>query len=109
MLVIVASLLVLSMTLTPFALAKPWSTRNNDKFQTFDVEATFDFMDVMLGDHQYIPSRENVKKLIITWEEDVDTYEIKVGDNYYYLSDDFAYSGTATWIFYDPVFDPGDQ
>ena len=40
-LAIITALLVLSMTLTPLALAKPWEyPKNNEKFQSFHVELT---------------------------------------------------------------------
>lgn len=109
-LVMVVALLVCSMMLTPFALAKPWnSPKKNAKFQTFDVTATFIIFDAIDGDHQYIPSSEKVNKLIISWDESFFTHELSVGENTYKLFDDFLYTGTATWIFYDPVFDEADE
>jgi hypothetical protein len=81
--------------------------RHNDKFQTYEVKATYSFVNVILADHKYYPSAENVKKLVINWDQTLLTCEIKVGEMTYTLGRDFTFtSSKAVIVFYDPVFDP---
>jgi hypothetical protein len=80
--------------------------RHDDKFQTYGATATYSFLDVMLADHKYYPSAENVKKLVISWDETFLTSEITVGETTYTLGKDFTFTGHAELVFFDPVFDP---
>jgi hypothetical protein len=105
LLVAVASLFAISIMLTPLAAAKPWNLKNNDKFKTFYVEGSFSVAIIDAGDKRYIPSFDNVKMFIQTFEESMATYEITIDEETYTLADgDFTYSGHAKFVYYNPVF-----
>ena len=91
---------------TPFVSAKPWAyPKNNEKFETFYVEGTFSVVVIDAADKEYIPSFDNVKKYVQTFEESMMTYEITVDGTTYTLADgDFTYSGSAKFVYFDPVF-----
>ena len=82
---------------------KTWTEKNNDKFQTFEVSAITNFGALFGGDWEYTPSVENPNKLVISWNEVMTAYEIRVDGNTYELGTDFTYAGRFTFTFYDPV------
>ena len=102
--ILVAVLLAGIMLATPMVSAVPWNPKpNNEKFQDYGVVGTFNYLDIYLAPIEYVPSFDIVNKAIVTWEENMLTYEITVDGETYDL-DDFDYIGTGTFIFYDPVF-----
>jgi len=97
-LVMFVALLVLSITLTPFAVAKPWNERNNEKFETFSTTVAFNFEPILtaIANPEYVPSEEHTNKIIYSWEEEAITgYTITVDGDTYYLETDFEYSGVS--------------
>ena len=104
--VIVLALSV-GLLVTPLVSAVPWTyPKNNEKFQEFEGIGTFSVLDILNGEHKYIPSFEKVNKLIISWTEPHLTYQITVDGNTYYLGTDFLMTECLTVaVFYDPVFD----
>jgi hypothetical protein len=92
---------------TPLASAFPWTyPNNNEKFQAYQAIGTFSILDVVSGDHKYIPSFEKVNKLVISYDEPHLTHEIAVDGNTYQLGADFLMTECLTIaVFYDPVFD----
>lgn len=95
-LVIFVALLVLSITLTPFALAKPWNyPKNNDKFKTYSVSLIPNPIPIANADVKYIPSEDNPNKAIQSWVEEHIVYTITVDEVPYNLHTDFEYSGVA--------------
>jgi hypothetical protein len=78
---------------------------HHDRWQKFDVAGSFSFLDILQADHKYWPSTDNVRKLVMNWDENMITYDITVGGITYSLGQDFTYSGHAEFIFYDPVFE----
>jgi len=108
-LVMAVALLVLSMTLTPFALAKPWNPRNNEKFQTFSTTLIPNVGNILaaIANPEYIPSEDNPNKVITSWiEEPMAYYEINVGANTYYLGTHFEYTGVAVYTAIGAPFTP---
>jgi hypothetical protein len=97
------------MLTTPLVSAVPQKEKKNDKFQTFSTEGTFSFFDMINGDHKFIPSFDNVKIFVTTYEENMITYTITVGSKTYSLGTDFAYTGHAVIIEYGPVFGDPDK
>ena len=99
-------LLALPLCTVMFAQATPWDPRNNDKFEKFEVTATFNFIATISGGvHEYIPSFEQVNVLTITVDEVFLTYEITIdGATTYSQGVDFAYEGVAVYTFIKPVF-----
>jgi len=104
-LVIVAALLVLSMTLTPFALAKPWNPKSNEKFETFETTFVINFGPIIaaIADPEWV----NPNRVITSWVELMDDYSISVDGVSYYLHTDFEYSGVATFTANGGPFAPG--
>ena len=92
---------------TPLVSAVPWIyPKNNEKFQAYQAVGTFSVLDMVFGDHEYIPSFEKVNKLIISFDEPHLTHEITVGGNTYQLGTDFLMTDCLTnAVFYEPVFD----
>ena len=92
---------------TPLVSAVPWTyPKNNEKFQEYQAVGTFSVLDMVSGDHEYIPSFEKVNKLIISFDEPHLTHEITVGGNTYQLGTDFLMTDCLTIaVFYEPVFD----
>ena len=91
-------LLIAAMLMTPFAVAKPWNEKNNEKFQTFEVSLFPNIEKIMAGvaNPMYIPSKDNPNKIIYSWvEEPMVAYTISVGSNTYDLGSDFEYTGVA--------------
>jgi len=104
-LVLVVGLLVLSITLTPFALAKPWEyPKNNDKFESYYVEhENLPVTDLVID---YKPNEENPKVYVLSWGDNEGYYNITIGgDKHYFRGIDFAYDQECTWTAIgDPVF-----
>ena len=100
-LVTFVALLIVSMTLTPFALARPWGEKNNEKFLDYDVVIGFDFTNALeaIANPEYVPSADKPNKLIITWVEQATTaYTITIeGIGTYTCGTDFEYSGVAVY------------
>ena len=94
-------LVLLSVAFVSIAQASSTDLKNNDKFETYTVEGVFLFSKIAYADHQYIPSMDNVKMLLINYEEEFKTMQIKIGDNTYQLGKDFAYAGNAKYVFHD--------
>jgi len=104
-LVLVVGLLVLSITLTPFALAKPWEyPKNNDKFESYYV--IHENLPVTDLEIDYKPNEENPKVHVLRWGDNEGYYDITIGGNKHYFRDvDFAYDQECTWTAIgDPVF-----
>jgi hypothetical protein len=102
--VVITSLFAIFIMAVPMVSAVPWDRKPNKlKWEDYDVVAYFSVMDIALAPFEYVPSSDNVKKAIKTWEENMLFYEITVDGKTYDL-DDFDYIGTATLIYYDPVF-----
>jgi hypothetical protein len=79
---------------------------SNEKFQAYQAVGTFSVLDMVFGDHEYIPSFEKVNKLIISFDEPHLTHEITVGGNTYQLGTDFLMTDCLTnAVFCEPVFD----
>jgi hypothetical protein len=93
---------------TPFVSAVPGAPKNNGKFLTWHYTKTVNFvLDVIVGgDHQYIPSFEDVNRLVISTDAGFLSYEITVGSNTYYQGVDFdCVDVFSTMYFIKPVFD----
>ena len=97
LLVSFVALLVVSMTLTPFALAKPWThPKNNDKFETYDV--IHENLPVTDLEVEYKPNAENPNVIVYTWGDNEGDYEIVIGGDKHYLRGvDFAYDQECKW------------
>ena len=108
--VVFASLLMmLPIITTNFAYANPWVEKNNEKFETFYSAGKFNaFAVVGSADRIYVPSFDNVEKIILTWSENYLTYEIKVGGKTYNLITEFVVSGITEQVYWDPVFGASD-
>jgi hypothetical protein len=89
----------------PLVAAAQTETKNNDKFQTFQVTATEAFSQTMLTEHEYIPSIDNINRLVITIpDEKLLTCTITIDGHTYRLGTDFAYTGMLVYSFNQPVF-----
>ena len=98
-------LLILPTITTTFVYAAPWVEKNNDKFQTFETTGTFNvFLAGASATRTYIPSFDNVEKMIIAWSENFITFEIKVGEKTYQLHTHFEVSGFSEHTYWKPVF-----
>lgn len=92
--------------LVPLVAATPLAEKNNDKFQQFAVTATYDIRPyIFVMEHTYIPSMDQVNKLVISGEEPFVNYAITVGTNTYTMGQDFTYTGFIKLTYYDPVFE----
>ena len=97
-LLVIAALLVVSLSLTPFALAEPWETKSNDKFQTFMVEHEINPMSIiMTAEFDCQPSQEDPNIIVMTWVDSQSKYDITVGEQTYSLGIDFNYEGYSKW------------
>jgi hypothetical protein len=94
-------LVVVSMAFLSITQAKNYDLKNNDKFQSFDVAASFNIMTWFMGQHEYIPSYDKVNILRMNWDETFLTYAITVGSKTYYLGTDFTYTGHVKYTFHD--------
>jgi hypothetical protein len=92
-LIILTTFLVLSIAITSFVLAKPWSLRNNEKFETFDTDFLPNFAPIIaaIADPEWV----NPNKAITSWVEIMDLYTISVDGVDYFLGTDFLYTGVA--------------
>ncbi len=98
-------LMILPIVTATFAYATPWVEKNNDKFQTFNSEGTFNvFAAGASADRTYIPSFEVVEKMTIAWSENFITFKIKAGEKTYQLNTHFEVSGISEHTYYKPVF-----
>ncbi len=103
LLMVALLLLVLSMMPMGFVQSVPLTEKNNDKFESFSVIGKSKFSALLNAPHEYIPSIDNANILVITEDEVFLTYDIKIGEKTYKLNEDFAYTGTLKWTFYEPV------
>ena len=97
-LVTFASLFVISVLVTPLAIALPWEPKNNEKFQTFETSFFPNIDNIMnaAANPKYTPSEDKPNKIVYSWaEEPMAAYTIMVGGNTYFLHDDFEYTGFA--------------
>jgi hypothetical protein len=96
-LVLVVGLLVLSITLTPFALAKPWEyPKNNDKFESYLV--IHENLPVTDYEVDFKPNAANPNVIVYSWGDNEGDYEIVIGgDKHYYRGIDFAYDQDCVW------------
>ncbi len=98
-------LMVAVMLAVPIASAVPLEEKNNDKFQDFSVTATYSILPyIFVMDHEYIPSVDQVNKLVISGTEPFISYRVTVGTNTYTMGVDFVYTGLIKITFFDPVF-----
>jgi hypothetical protein len=110
---ILAPLIILLMLLSVPSLmtseAKVWTEKNNDKFQTFYSAGKIN-AGTAIGSAEriYVPSFDNVEKMISIWSESFISFEIKVGEKTYKLHTDFEASGSSEHIYWDPVFGASD-
>jgi len=97
---LVVVLLALSM-LTTLVQAKPYTERNNEKFERFAVSGLPAY-EPWTWDFRYIPSEDNPNVIVASWDEVMTDYVITVGANTYHLDTDFTYTGHAVMTIYDP-------
>ncbi len=104
--VFIALTVTLLMALSTITLAQavPLKDKNNEKFQNFSVTGTYSFLGVLLAEHEYIPSIDNVNRLVINQDEAFSTYAITIGERTYMKGTDFTYTGHAVYTFNQPVF-----
>lgn len=103
-LVLVLALMILLPTVA-IAQAIPLQETNNEKFQPYSDGGTYNL--VVYRDsavRTYVPSFDEVNKLVVDVDELFTSYTITVGDNTYKLGKDFAYMGHVTQTYFDPVF-----
>ena len=92
--VLVIALLILSMTLIPFALAKPWDyPKNNEKFQSFSATFLFDYTYARNLELEYKPSADDPNIIVASWEENFLDYHITIDGWTYNLGTDFLHEG----------------
>jgi hypothetical protein len=96
-LVLVVGLLVLSITLTPFALAKPWEyPKNNDKFESYLV--IHENLPVTEYEVDFKPNAANPNVQVLSWGDNIGYYNITIGgDKNYFRGVDFEYDQNCTW------------
>ncbi|HIJ08655.1 TPA: hypothetical protein HA274_04865, partial [Candidatus Bathyarchaeota archaeon] len=99
--IIAVVLLAMAILATPLVSASPIKDRNNDKFQTFAVSASFNIVSWLTAPHEFIPSEDNVNKYEMNFDEKFITYDITVGSKTYHLGTDFTYAGHVKYTFYD--------
>jgi hypothetical protein len=104
-LAIITALLVLSMTLTPLALAKPWEyPKNNEKFQSFHVELTGS---MVISEKDYKPNEDNPNVIVQSWGNNILSYDILIGGVWHYLMGvDFEYDQECVWTAIGAPFIP---
>jgi hypothetical protein len=95
--ILVFGLLVLSITLTPFALAKPWEyPKNNDKFESYLV--IHENLAITEFELEYKPNAVNPNMQVVNWGDNEGDYEIVIGGDKHYLRGvDFAYDQDCVW------------
>ena len=111
------ALLVVSMTLTPFALAKPWNyPKKNPKFEQYGVTISFSFENLIAETYVATADLEEANKVVIVCDEQpMPGYQIRIGEEgpgqrVYNYGEDFDYIGVDTLTVWNPVlpyaFDP---
>ena len=99
--------LVISLMLTPFAIAVPGAEKSNEKIKSWQYEKEVSFGVLLMGEHEYIPSLEKPNKLVITSEEGFISYQITVDGRTYVQGVDFDCVDVFTkYVANKPVFDP---
>ena len=101
--------ILLLVSVAPVMATQPkvWDEKNNEKFETFTVLVKSSSSASVGGDWQYIPSQEDPEKIVVGWNEVITSLEIIIdGVHVYKIGTDFAYTGRATVILYDPVINP---
>ena len=96
-------LLLLPISTIAFAYAVPLGDKDNEKFQTYYDEGTYNAATAPVV-RTYIPSFEQVNKMVGDLDETFINYKIVVDGKTYLLNKDFAYTGHATQTYFDPVF-----
>ena len=114
--IILASLLLISIMLTPLAVAKPWEyPKNNDKFEMFGVTIGFTFENLIAANYAATAGLDEANKVVVIYEEQpTAAYEIRIGEGAsmrtYNIGEDFTYSGVGTVTTWNPIlpyaFDP---
>jgi hypothetical protein len=91
---------------TPLVQAIPLEEKNNDKLQSYHDSGTFNYVAEQMGAvRTYIPSFDQVNKMVMEMDEVFVAYEIVVGGSKtYHMATDFAYEGHVAVTYYDPVF-----
>jgi len=90
------------MLAAPLVSAAPAANpKNNEKFETFSVAASFNILTWFAGEKEYIPSMDKVNIYHLSWDETFRTYDISVGSKTYHLNTDFAYSGHVKYTWHD--------
>ena len=100
-LVIFVALMAVAMLAIPIVSAVPLKEKNNGKFQTFHVYFKVNAFTFIAGEHDYIPSKDNVNKLTVNGPESFIQYDLTVGSKTYKQGVDFIYTGHFEYIFYD--------
>jgi len=99
--VIALALLAVAMLATPLVSAVPLKEKNNDKFESFHVDFLVSAVTFLQGEHNFIPSMDNVNILTIDGPEAFISYDITVGSKTYHMGEDFIYTGHFEYTFYD--------
>jgi hypothetical protein len=94
-------LLIASMAYASIAQATTYELKNNEKFETFNVSASFNIMTWFAGEKEYIPSLEKVNIYHLSWNESFISYDITVGSKTYHLGTDFTYTGHVKYTFHN--------
>jgi hypothetical protein len=94
---ITAAFLMLSTMLMPLALALPWDSKNNEKFQSFSATPVPNIMSIIMAEKDYRPSEEDPNIIVASWVDEELDYTITVGEEDYYLHTDFEYEGYHKW------------
>jgi hypothetical protein len=97
--------LMVSMSAVTLVKADPLGDKNNDKFQSYVVTAKFSFTQALFSaDFNWIPSQTKTNIMVIEYDEQFMQYDITIGTHTYKLGTDFAYTGQAKYVFFEPVF-----
>ena len=104
--VTLVALMAIAMLATPLVSAFPLKEKNNDKFQSYYDTGTYNAIAEIMGAQvTYIPSFDQVNKIVVEMDEVFVAYEITVGGSKTYsLGTDFAYEGHVIVTYFDPVF-----
>ena len=100
-LVIAVALLGAAILATPLVSAVPLKEKSNDKFESFHVDFLVNIVTFLQGEHNFIPSMDNVNILTIDGPEAFISYNITVGSKTYHMGEDFIYMGHFEYTFYD--------
>ena len=104
--VTLVALMAIAMLATPLVSAFPLKEKNNDKFQSYYDTGTYNAIAEIMGAQvTYIPSFDQVNKIVVEMDEVFVAYEITVGGSKTYsLGTDFAYEGHTVVTYFAPVF-----